>query len=753
MLLTSGVPGGAVIQHLPELSRDQRAEQFGAVGSDAPSSAVAGSYGTISFSYTLGGTSLPRGGRWRIAWRWPLDWQELQTNTPGDDAYLTATVAPATAQVEVSVAAGDRWSFNPWNHHIEVTVSEGELVQRDRVELICGDPSAGGRGWRFPTFTSKAARFLTAIDPDASNRWFQMTDPATVSLTPGPPARVVVVAPSEVAANTPFKTIVRVEDVWGNPTIIDSGEPRVEAIGARRRAAGQEAPALTEAVTSLASPPVYECRLVGTAGDGSFKVVASTPAGLNGVSNPVRILPAGREPTLFWGDLHSGQTEYGCGDGSLSDHFRFARAAAGLQFANQQANDHYVTTENWELIKDETEAAHEDGTFIAFYGCEWSALTPDGGDRNVIYRHREEPLHRSGRFYTERDEDPTPDLLTAPEFHRVMRNKEVICNLHAGGRPTNLNFHEPAIEPLAEVHSTHGTSEWFVTDALERGYRIGITAGADGVRGRPGADNPGWRQNRNVRSGLTAVYADRLDHDSLWEAFVTRRCYGTTGERIILWTEVDGVPMGGEIETSGCPQLSASIEGTAAIERVDVLRGTEVVHTSTPSPGTGSEIRVLWSGTEARGTARAQRVRWDGLLRFEDARVVGEVRSVGFQSVDDEIVRSDAQLIEWRSVTAGNRCGLILSVEGDGTATFATSPCRMTASVKEARSRFRQVEAGGLSRKVEFGPAPDESGSSKVELSWRDEETVAAGTYPYWVRVVQVDQSMAWSSPVYVTRS
>ena len=151
--------------------------------------------------------------------------------------------------------------------------------------------------------------------------------------------------------------------------------------------------------------------------------------------------------------------------------------------------------------------------------------------------------------------------------------------------------------------------------------------------------------------------------------------------------------------------------------------------------------------------ARAQRVRWDGLLRFEDARVVGEVRSVGFQSVDDEIVRSDAQLIEWRSVTAGNRCGLILSVEGDGTATFATSPCRMTASVKEARSRFRQVEAGGLSRKVEFGPAPDESGSSKVELSWRDEETVAAGTYPYWVRVVQVDQSMAWSSPVYVTRS
>ena len=129
------------------------------------------------------------------------------------------------------------------------------------------------------------------------------------------------------------------------------------------------------------------------------------------------------------------------------------------------------------------------------------------------------------------------------------------------------------------------------------------------------------------------------------------------------------------------------------------------------------------------------------------------MKSIGFQTIDDEIVHSDAQSIEWRSVTAGNRCGLILSVEGDGTATFAAAPCRVTASVKEARSRFRQVDAGGLSRKVEFGPAPDESGPSEVELLWRDEEMVAAGTYAYWVRVVQVDQSMAWSSPVYATRS
>ena len=748
MLLTSGERGGAVIHHLPELSREQRAERFGIVTSDAPAVAVVASFETISFSYSVGKTSLRKGGRWRIAWRWPLDWQALQTGAANADAYVTATVHSSSAEVSLSVSADGSWSFNPWNHHVEVTVSGGQLVEGDRLELTCGDRSAGGRGWRLPTFTSKSATFLAAIDPDGGDRWIRLTDPAAVCLTPGPPAKVSVVAPSEVCAHAHFNVIVRVEDTWGNPTALTDAAPLVAAV-ADDEVGGALSPQI-EAVSLRTDWSVYDCRILAGEGGGSFRFAATTPGGLSGVSNPVRLLPRGRAPRLYWGDLHSGQTEYGCGDGSLTDHFQFARVAAGLQFASQQANDHYVSAGDWELIKSETESAHEDGVFVAFYGCEWSALTVDGGDRNVIYRHRDEPLHRSGRFYTESEEDATPDLQTAAEFHQVMRHKDVICNLHAGGRPTNLDFHEPAIEPLAEVHSTHGTSEWFVNDALERGYRPGLTAGADGVRGRPGADSPGWRQNRNVRSGLTAVYADKLDRDSLWEAFRARRCYATSGERIILWTEVDGQPMGSDLKTSGVPTLSVCVEGTAAIERIDVLRGTEIAHTVAPCAASESEIRVLWSGTEARGTASAQRVTWDGTLTSEGA-TLGSVRSVGFQTIEDEILLRHRQMIQWRAVTAGNRCGLIFTVEGDGKLKFSSLPCEVTVSVQEMRAESRQVDAGGLSRKVEFGPAPDESGPAKVEFSWRDEESIASGTYAYWVRVMQVDQSMAWSSPVYVT--
>ena len=161
-----------------------------------------------------------------------------------------------------------------------------------------------------------------------------------------------------------------------------------------------------------------------------------------------------------------------------------------------------MTQDMWQALREQSAAAHDEGAFVAYLGCEWSAMTPPGGDRNVVYFDDEPRLCRSGRFFTEDVDDPEPDLTTAPEFLEAMKDEKVLINIHAGGRPTNLEFHEPRIEMLAEIHSTHGTSEWFFLDALRRGYRVGVTAGTDGVCGRPGADHPGSRQIRNVRNGI-----------------------------------------------------------------------------------------------------------------------------------------------------------------------------------------------------------------------------------------------------------
>jgi len=61
------------------------------------------------------------------------------------------------------------------------------------------------------------------------------------------------------------------------------------------------------------------------------------------------------------------------------------------------------------------------------------------------------------------------------------------------------------------------------------------------------------------------------------------------------------------------------------------------------------------------------------------------------------------------------------------------------------------VAVGGADKRVAIGPAPAEDGPRRAELSFCDEAPLG-GVQPYWVRVVQVDQERAWSSPVYVHR-
>ncbi len=95
--------------------------------------------------------------------------------------------------------------------------------------------------------------------------------------------------------------------------------------------------------------------------------------------------------------------------------------------------------------------------------------------------------------------------------------------------------------------------------------------------------------------------------------------------------------MGDEYETDGRQLINVFVEGAAPTERIDLLRGTAALcrwNIALPSKGTDVVICVLWGGTEKRGTARDQRVTWDGTLhvsggRFLDAQPILRCRSDG----------------------------------------------------------------------------------------------------------------------------
>lgn len=770
-LAISGLgPDRPEIWHANEVPIEVRRRRHGHADLEVERNLSAAQHTTVSFVIEIGEEEVGPGGRVGIAWRWPFDWADLQDLDPRGPGYVTATVLPRT---ETGDGGTPRLVLDyqrlggvePWHHQLTLEVQGGPLRSGDRVRVTCGDRSGGGPGWRCPTCRLQACGFLVLVDASGRGRWTQLADLPPFEIAPAEAQRLIAVAGSEAVVGAGASLTVRAVDAWGNTGAAWTGPGELTvhtATGpceAEVRAVNGEAERRSASAGAPTAGPAYAVHRFEVrypqAGTYTLRVGSEWLGAVE--TNPVVVTEARPELSLYWGDLHAGQTEMGCGTGSVEDHFRYGRDVADVAFMSEQSNDHFVTAGDWAEIRRASDAMNEDGRFVAYLGCEWSPQTPAGGDRNVFYLRDEPRLQRSGRYFRELEPDPEPDLPTAPEFHGAFKHKEVLVNLHVGGRRSNLDYYEPAIERLAEIHSTHGTIEWFIEDVLSRGYRVGITAGTDGVMLRPAADHPGWRLLRNVPSGLTAVYARSLDREGLWEALSARRCYATTGPRMHIAFELDGHPMGEEYESRAAPTARIAVNGTTALERIDLLRGTTVIRSWTvaephPDGPTGERhVRVLWGGTGEKGTARRQRLDWDGRLTLEGGSILA-VEPLRFDAPLDQVHLRGPDEVLWTSATAGGDAGLLLRIEPDTDARlhFTSALANVTCVVDDVRTP-QLVHSSGFNRRVEIGPAPDPSGTRTVQLEHRDEEP-ADGWNPYWVRVIQTDRSRGWCSPVYLHR-
>jgi len=737
-IASHGPSGNPEILHHPDVPDDERERHHG-VGRHSPlGSQTVGKPARVQFEFRIGADTVATGGELLVVWRWPFDWGDLQT----DDLHGAGYMKIEHSLVEerpVELSSRYNWiaGIEPWHHQIRVRVEQGELREGDCVRISCG---VEGAGWPAPTCAAERAQFLMLIDHLGDGRRNRLVQQPSFRLTPDEAASCACIAPSDAVAGEPIEVLVRGDDVWGNPTQLPGEVALREADGG------------SVTIEPNSTRPDVARYSVTFPETGTYRLIAETTVGM-ATSNPIVVHTESPSESVWWGDLHSGQSEIGCGCGSLAENYAYGRDCAGLQFITHQANDHYVTVADWEETRRVTEECHEPGRYVTFLGCEWSALTKDGGDRNVFYHDDAPVLHRSDRFFREDIQDGWADAKTAEAFHDLMRDRNVLVNIHVGGRMTDLERYEPAIERLCELHSTHGTVEWFFRDALARGYRVGATAGTDGVMGRPGACYPGRRLIRNLRGGLTAVFAKNLSRDALWEALQNRRCYATTGARILLDFAVDGHSMGTEIFSNGPRTVTFRVIGTEPIERVDLFRGVEIIKTWPVAPvcNTADQrlLRILWGGTERRGTARLQRVAWDGSLTAQRGSLE-LIDTVNMLPPTDAVEQVGDRRIEWTSRTAGNDTGIVVRVDRDDAAlTFSSGPANFEVSAAEALSQPQRIDAGGLDRRVQVSAPPSSDGPLTFETTAVDDSELAETT-PYWLRVTQIDQSLAWSSPVFV---
>lgn len=162
---------------------------------------------------------------------------------------------------------------------------------------------------------------------------------------------------------------------------------------------------------------------------------------------------------------------------------------------------------------------------------------------------------------------------------------------------------------LFEIYQTRGSfeaeeldEEWRIEaggygasarSALMKGYRIGFTGGTDNHNGWPSRNN-----HSGQIDGFTAVLADGIDTASIWRALYERRCYATTGARIICDVTLNGQPIGSELKLrwNQARKMSLKIYGTAPLDKVEIV-STGGVLDSLTIPNDSWDLETEWEDT------------------------------------------------------------------------------------------------------------------------------------------------------------
>ena len=730
-------------------------ERFGLATLDPDGEIVAGSYGTWKLSYTAGSEGVAPGGSIRVDTDSDTDWAIPQFQDPAGADYMTVE---APAKVHVGV-------LNQSVTSLVLLVHGCGLMSGEKVILVYGDHSGGGPGSRAQTFVEAKRYFRVAVDTNGSGAYTELTDSPCVSIVGGPADRLIVVAPSTASVGDPFRLMVKAEDAWGNPSADFAGSVELSADGVE----------LAEQTLAFQREHDGVRWIEGCTPSrpGIYRITArDTTSALEAKSNPIVCTDKPEPYGLYWGDYHGGQVAMA---EKIAGFFRYARDVAAIQFASYQRNDHAVSKSDWEIQQRAEREFHQPGRFVAIPGFEWSPRTEEGGHHNVYFRRHNQPIRRSSRLALRDRSDVDTDIHHVTDLYRTYRGTDTVITPHVGGEHSDLNHHDPGLEPAVEVTSTHGSFEWFLRETLEHGYKLGFFGGSDSHTGRPGDDRPGHQHRRYAKAGLAAVYATDVSLEALLEALKARRCYATTGARIVLHTEMDGHPMGSEPTTHSPPRISVSVIGTAPLESVELFRGLETLHTHplTVAPAR-NRVRILWEGASRKSSYSG--VVWDGTLNLDGARITA-VEKLRFDSPRSDVPERGESSLRWHSVTCGYRSGVILDLNADPDAELRlaihtslitgptygghgeTGPRRisyapaervsLSVSLRELREQPMEIDIGLLERKVTVSLAPGQSAPDTAEFTFTDPSPVP-GVNPYWVRVVQTDMEMAWSSPIFV---
>ena len=473
----------------------------------------------------------------------------------------------------------------------------------------------------------------------------------------------------------------------------------------------------------------------------------------------------------FWPDMPTDRATYG----EIIDYHNagFATLAGNWErLLAMQERASFDSDPPWPPLGKGGNIMRDDGGFLAIPSYEWHSLKY--GDHNV---------------YTPEPGLTLTDAGDLPELRKAVAGFGGIAIPHhigyaAGYRGINWDAYSEEVSPFVEIFSLHGCSlddgspypmlhdmgpRDFGSTAeagWRRGFRFGIVGGTDHHGAYPGSHG----------DGRMGVFAKSLSREDLWEAFLAKRVFAATGDRIDAKLLVNDAWIGESIQSDATRNLRVAVSAADAIDKVELFKNGRLFDLFVPSPTEAYsdewKVNITW------GWGRKDRlVDWEFELSMTDARITNIETCFSGQAVvapktpgefgetpDD--VDLPHQLFEqsetgcvWKSVTTGNPTmrhagtqGLRLTVHGDLNAKVAIVVNGQRFEhplgdlVDAGRSHYLR---GWLSEAVRIGPATA-IGDCIVEAERTDVPSKPVDRYQ--LRVAQRNGQWAWLTPIWVER-
>jgi hypothetical protein len=342
-------------------------------------------------------------------------------------------------------------------------------------------------------------------------------------------------------------------------------------------------------------------------------VVASVVVPVAATSRPRRL---SADHDIYFGDIqqHSAHSD---GIGSADEVYLRARDLYGDDFVALTDHEAFVGKRTgpgeWEYLQRVADRYNDAPHFATLLAYEWTGkMHPGPGHKCVYYPERGLPI-------VSRDDVPEGRALV----QRVHALGGLASPHHIGWTGADEAGHDDLGQPVWEICSCHGcyehpqhplgargnlvdqTADVF----LRRGHRFGFTASSDshGLLWHHGES----RKRDPYRTGLTAVLLRGLSRAGILEALRARRCYATSGAKILLDVRVDSAPMGSVLHTRDAMDVSVTARGTDALASVELVGPAGVIARVEPSAEHGAlSARVDASYVYARVTQRDGEMAW-----------------------------------------------------------------------------------------------------------------------------------------------